>query len=269
MNNKKYHINPVTGVPTICRAEKGNCPYGGASGEENHFNTYSKAQKESQAIFEETYRRPSSRPVQDTNEIMREIEARRRVKGSTLEKLLKKDDYEITKFIRYTDDENIVMSVIQGEIYESSSWDFISVALQNPNISKILLNEALFDYPGEFDITTRRWLTLNRSLTHEELVSIIEKEGEDMSVRSIAFKNPNIDKEYVSNIIHNKTDLLEKLPYSMIIYSHHRNEKTEEVKETRNNKSISLIAPYSKVFKTWEDLYRSRIEEEASQESDS
>lgn len=40
---QKYHINK-NGVPAVCRAKEGNCPYGGESGSENHFDTIEEAQ---------------------------------------------------------------------------------------------------------------------------------------------------------------------------------------------------------------------------------
>lgn len=39
----KFHINKH-GVPAPCRAQKGNCPYGGESGTENHYDSIEEAQ---------------------------------------------------------------------------------------------------------------------------------------------------------------------------------------------------------------------------------
>lgn len=47
----KYHINKQ-GVPAICKATKGNCPLGGASGNENHFDNEQDALAASKAILE-------------------------------------------------------------------------------------------------------------------------------------------------------------------------------------------------------------------------
>lgn len=269
---RRYHINPVIGVPTICRAEFGKCPYEGESGHENHFDTYSEAQMRALEIFEETSSLLPSSLAEDKNEIMREIEARKIVKEDIFNKLPKEDDFKITKTLMYTDNEDVVMGVIEGELYGHGRWKYTSVALENPNISKVFLNEALYDYPEEFDITTRRWLVFNRSLTHEDLVSIIENEEEDMIMRSNAFRNPNIDKNYVSDIIDNKPHLLEKLPYSMIVHSHNKNEKTEAIKD-----EALFFGDYSEMaaaeimtarFVPWELRFKEEIEEERkSQES--
>ena len=50
----KFHINKH-GVPAPCRATKGNCPYGGSDGAENHFNTEEEAQVYANKIFEGAY----------------------------------------------------------------------------------------------------------------------------------------------------------------------------------------------------------------------
>lgn len=262
-----YHINPVIGVPTICR-EVNNCPYGGESGNENHFNTYSEAQEYSKEVFKKTHRQFPSNIEEDTNEILRKIEARKRVKEDIINKLLKKDNFEIAKAIMHTDNEDVVMGVIEGEIYGGRDWTYISVALQNPYISKKFLNEALYKYPEEFDITTRRWLVLNRSLSHKDLVSIIENEDEDMTMRAVAFRNPNISKAYVSDIIYNEIDKLDRLPYSMIVHSHNRNEKTEEWKDdnfffgTRGLTDIPAAELMAIDFVPYELKYRYEIKNE-------
>lgn len=49
--SKKYHVSSLTGVPGICRAKDGNCPYGGESGQENHYDTFGEAQKASQRLY--------------------------------------------------------------------------------------------------------------------------------------------------------------------------------------------------------------------------
>lgn len=264
---KIYHINPNTGVPSLCRAEKGNCPYGGYDGKENHFNSYTEAQIHSQKMFEEKYRILPVEGIEDPQRLMQEIEARKRVKAEKALKLVpNKSEYEITKEIMETEDENFVMGVIEGEVYATEGWEYTSVALQNPQVTRKFIAEALFDYPGEFDPTTRRWLALNRALSHKALVTIIENEDEDMVVRSLALKNPKLDKEYVSNIIQNNIEKLDKLPYSMIHFTTHANKETQIYKNEatllnmRDSGDIYKAEKYSLDFPIWEQKYREKIE---------
>ena len=50
----KFHINKH-GVPAPCRAKKGNCPLGGDSGTENHFDNVEDAQRHADEMFKEKY----------------------------------------------------------------------------------------------------------------------------------------------------------------------------------------------------------------------
>lgn len=49
----KYHVGP--NGPGPCKAEKGNCPYGGESGEENHYNSMEEAEQAYEQELEESY----------------------------------------------------------------------------------------------------------------------------------------------------------------------------------------------------------------------
>lgn len=46
-----FHINSQ-GVPAVCKAEKGKCPFGGESGKDNHFDSFEDAQQEADSANE-------------------------------------------------------------------------------------------------------------------------------------------------------------------------------------------------------------------------
>lgn len=50
----KFHINSK-GVPAVCKAIKGNCPFGGESGTENHYDTEKEAQLAADALHEKQH----------------------------------------------------------------------------------------------------------------------------------------------------------------------------------------------------------------------
>lgn len=264
---RRYHINPRTGVPSICRAESGKCPYGGDTGDKNHYNTYSEAQKKSQEYFEKMYNLLPASFTVDSEKLMEEIEENKKIKSDMLSTIPSGSDYEITKGIM-NGNEDLVMAVVEGEVYRNSGWTYTSVALQSPSISKKFLEDAMFLYPGEVDEKTRRWLILNKSLSHDNLQFVIEDENEDMWVRSLAFRNPNINSEYVQDIIENKPELLNKLPYSMILYSHNSNDKTEQIKDEAmffgkgDSADISTAQTMAIKFAPWERIYRTDIAKE-------
>lgn len=254
-----YHINPNIGAPTICRANRmEDCPYSGETGSENHFNTYDEAQIAAQEFFTLTYELLSSNIDHNFDEIMEEIEMRKKVKKETVKVLPTENDDEITKAIMETEDESFVMGVIEGEVYETSSWKYISVALQHPNICKTFLHEALFDYPEEFMQETRRWLALNRSLTHEALVSIVENENEDPVVRSVALNNPNVNKEYLRNILTNEVERLEELPYKVLLYNGQIEEISDEALTYKTDEVLyfSLADYIATTYRAWERTYK-------------
>lgn len=55
-----YHINPETGRVNICRATKQKCPYGGETGQENHFSTKEEAKHHNEKILSEIYSNTTS-----------------------------------------------------------------------------------------------------------------------------------------------------------------------------------------------------------------
>jgi len=55
-----YHINKETGRVNICRATKQKCPYGGKTGQENHFATKEEAKQHNEKILSEIYSNTTS-----------------------------------------------------------------------------------------------------------------------------------------------------------------------------------------------------------------
>jgi len=49
-----YHINSQ-GVPAVCKAKSGKCPFGGESGKDNHFDSFEDAQKEADSANESEF----------------------------------------------------------------------------------------------------------------------------------------------------------------------------------------------------------------------
>lgn len=54
-----YHINPQTKAVGHCDAQKGNCPFGGASGTDNHFESQDSAYREAEKQLNAQYGQPS------------------------------------------------------------------------------------------------------------------------------------------------------------------------------------------------------------------
>lgn len=54
-----YHINPQTKAVGHCDAQKGNCPFGGASGADNHFESQDGAYREAERQLSAEYGQPA------------------------------------------------------------------------------------------------------------------------------------------------------------------------------------------------------------------
>lgn len=229
MKKRMYHINPDIGVPTLCRIVKGQCPYGGESGELNHFHTFSEAQEYSQRIFEQKY---SMLSTSAGEELLNMIESKRKVKAEKLHKLMGMSNYTRLKIISETKDLDLIMGVIDGEV-EGDGWELTGAVLQNPNLPREIIEDMMIDYPDEFEAEARRWLASNRALSHEDLVHIIEND-EDDDVRAVALFNEKLIRDYIDEIIASKSqeELINK-PYSMVFL----NWKNQEQKSVLDKKA--------------------------------
>jgi len=56
----KFHVNPESGEPGDCAANKGKCPFGGENGLSNHFETHEEAEAAGQKILQTKYRKINS-----------------------------------------------------------------------------------------------------------------------------------------------------------------------------------------------------------------
>lgn len=213
--SKMYHVNPLTGAPNLCRAKKGKCPYGGSSGEENHFKTHSEAQRYSQELLEKQY---SMLPSENSQDVLNKINEKKRIKFEDVEILMNKRHDEIVREINNTRNRGLLAGVIEGEL-KFENWTYVGAALQNNNLSKEFLDEVLMDYPDEFDSTTRQYAASSHLLTADDLEYMIENDEDIYEVRTLAMMNRNVDKDYIENIVKTKTpEELSKLPYASIFF---------------------------------------------------
>lgn len=214
----KYHINPATGTPTICRAKERPCPYGGKSGKDNHYNTYSEAHIASQDMMESKHMLlPSSGFLQKRKKAKIDKEIAKEYSKLTWdgEEDMYRDHEDIEYEIRTTDDQELIMSVIEGKAYIEEDWGMISLALQNPNLPREFINQVL-ERPHDYHVETQRWLMLNKALTHEDVIFVAEKH-EDLYSRTIALKHESLKREYAVDFLESRSDELHELPWRSMI----------------------------------------------------
>lgn len=212
----KYHVNPETGAPGLCRAKNGKCPYGGRSGVENHYSTFGEAQLAAQEMLVEKHGLlPSNKDERPENfdEQLREI--KEMIDAIQGKKDIDHVNLEVKYNIRTTDDTVLLQDIIEGKTYIQEGWIAIGPALQNPNLPRSIIN-GILRRPKEYHIETLRWLATNPALTHEEIMKLVDTQ-EDLTVRSLALRNPSLKEEFAIDFVKNRKDELAKAPwYNMI-----------------------------------------------------
>lgn len=215
---KKYHINPKTGVPTICRAKKGQCPYVGAFGTENHYDTYSEAQEAAFLIMRDEFgivydisadidRNSIDKIIEDHESFIEEV-------GPIMNDDRNND--EIMRDLVNTDDNDKIMRVIDGLDYPDMEWDRVGAVLQNPNISDEFVEE-LMDYTDNFHLETIRLFVLNRKLSEEKVFEFASSPDDDMLARCIALRNNSVRVETAEALMETQEDIFSELPWSTML----------------------------------------------------
>lgn len=206
----RYHINPKTGMPSVCHAKIGNCPYGGASGSDMHFNTYSMAFTQSQLMMEKEH---SLLPLDDYG--LSDDDWRK------YEEIINEDDElsddEINRKIFETEDVGLLIDVIEGRKYkETLGWEKISLALQNPNLPQGIIDEMLFINPRSYSKEARRHLILNNSIDRDTLNRILEEDYDEV-MHALVYKHTSFDLRVIYDHIENDKALLTKMPHYFMI----------------------------------------------------
>lgn len=243
--SKKYHINPKTGVPTICRAKQGQCPYEDAFGGDNHNDTFSEAQEASYNIMrdefglvydlmEEFDRRTLSVVLRDYEEL-----------ESAIGEEFKGDDRELDAIMSdliNTDDEERIMRVINGIDYPDMDWEKLGAVLQNPYLPEDFMAD-LFDYTDNYHTETIRLFMWNNTITEERLFEFASSEDDDMVARCIAMMNDGVSEETADKLMKTQREIFSELPWHFMLENPSLRdlESFKEYKETeayKNNEKM-------------------------------
>lgn len=210
---ERYHINPKTGMPSMCHASLGKCPYGGISGNDRHFGTYSMALAESQNALEDEH----SLLPSDVDSIGFGLSTG---EWDTYEETMTEEEgyteRDMMRELLTTNDSKLLLDVIEGRKYAQDGWDNIAMALQNPNLPKETIEEMLFIHPGSYSKEAKRHLALNSGLTQDDLNEILQND-EDVVMHALAYRNMRFDQNVISDHLRNKKELLTKVPHYFMI----------------------------------------------------
>lgn len=129
-----YHINPITGLPGVCHAKNGNCPYGTRS---QHFNSYEEAQSQADKIAEQRFIDYQKEENNDEDSIAWNDVS----KFNYLNEMPKED---VLNEIRDTSDVDLLNDVIQRNVLQNTDdndTDYIDTAFTNDNLSIDLMDD--------------------------------------------------------------------------------------------------------------------------------
>lgn len=257
---KKYHISTVTNAPGICRAEKGQCPYG------KHYDTFGEAAAEIQLKFEREHEilpgdngdnklfdeahweeinelfdsigsedfvkneeegvtqekdkwdelRRTFEEIQGRSGLNNDQEGKDEWKGLSqmFESIQSNKDIEgieLMYLIRSMGDTLQLREIIKGNLFYKDDWSTIGAALQNPALPRDIIDKIL-NNPDEHHIEAQKWLATNPSLTHDDLMNIVNN-SKDMDLRMIALKNESLSQDFIKDFAANKSDKLTTLPW--------------------------------------------------------
>lgn len=142
----KFHINKH-GAPAPCRAKEGNCPLGGNTGSENHFNTLDEAQKYADNQNKEKYELMPDVSKQ-TNEIKKSIKEKKLISTQEKTKRKKEHEAEVTKRLENywkkrdgSPDEKMVKHCLKSSKYIQIGDSMVDIGDSKPSIS----NEMWYD----------------------------------------------------------------------------------------------------------------------------
>lgn len=215
----RYHINPNTGIPNICRAEKGNCPYEGAFNSENHYDSYSEAQEASFEIMRDefgiVYDLSADAERKSPQTHFHEYKEFQRVVGSEI--IHDEREYEeIIKEIVNTEEEEKITNILDGLYYANKDWNKVSAVLQNPNIPKDFLDDIVYQ-PENYHSETIRLVMRNRRLNQAQLFEFASNQGNDIYARGIAMTNHSIKKETVDKLATKQPGLMTSAPWVVLL----------------------------------------------------
>lgn len=196
----KYHINPTTGQPSICRATIRECPYGDSP----HYSTWDEAQEASDKMMAKRYGLQALTPEERTVAL----------NAVNWDTALKKSNWpkdKITIALRYTDHPELIAAALAGQVEGNATWaDSVSVLLNEhmPDSVKI----PLMEWNNYWTPEALAVFAAGPVMSEEEILKFIEN-SDDKYVQAIAYTNPKLSKETIKKITDKDRAIVKKLPY--------------------------------------------------------
>lgn len=259
MTKRLYHINPATGVPSVCRAEKGKCPFGEKG---DHYPSFSEAQKAYDSNMKNLY---GILPTKDLDEIIeREIQDKLTLKTDKLKEFMTLPINQRAKEAYYTSDQDLLNGIVKGE-FDERSWSVTGPALQNKNISKDFLVGVLLKYPQEYSTEAKMWAASNTGLRSRDIGYLYLNSGDD-DVKAVALLNKNLDKRFISGLF-KKISFEEASSYPhSVVFMDSSNDHIPIIAELKSK--VLSSKGYKDTYEKANSVYKEYMDYETKMESD-
>lgn len=199
----KYHINPNTGLPGVCYAKMGKCPYGD---DKSHYPTFGEAQSEA---FE---RMSSQFPMFDKKEILREEhpivdKKEERIVREIERTILYEREYsyledmtdrEIVDELATTNDKALIEGVLSRRLLVESDNDddkYIIATTMNKNFPQGIV-EDIIDNPDGYNEKFVRAVVDNQELSEHSLFGLAKK-SKSPSIKRAALGSRRISADSI------------------------------------------------------------------------
>lgn len=203
--SKKYHVSTLTGLPGVCRAKEGNCPYGGKSGRENHYDTFSEAQRAAQEMSKNKH---GILPINNPDALKPKSAEEEKEVTRGIRKL-----FASLKSTKETEDD--IPEVDIDSVLEEMETDIRDKQFNEDS----LISEDEWKYVADLYDSIQKSATSTRNLAEnmeyitdsyllEQTISRNDLLKEDEHVLSAALQNPHLRMEYIEDVL--KSDDLEK-----------------------------------------------------------
>ena len=191
----KFHINKH-GVPSPCRAKKGNCPYGGETGEDYHFENLESAEEYANDLSSRTFRFVNNERI----ELSRE-EAFDKFKEIIIDKNMKIDN----------DIEGGCRASLTDPGYPGHHYVQIEIDVPKEDVDKLKESISQYDFSNNEVLQgTEEELSGGRSHLEENISSMTSSEIEaELEIYKINGWMEDTFKEDIENLIDYNDDFSE------------------------------------------------------------
>lgn len=181
----KYHVNPKTGVPNVCYATQGKCPYGGP---DSHYSSYEEAEAKAYEFMEKQFpiveekgydfsEEEEYRILQENESDLEEDIDYTLATEEAYSYLDDMEDEEVIEELETTTNVELLGAVLDRRILLEGDNDdnkYIEAVIGNPNFPPRIKNDML-KYPEDYSNHFIANVIKNQDFTENELFDLAQR----------------------------------------------------------------------------------------------